>query len=143
MRSTAERIRHALLFEVIGLVLLIGGGWVLSGISPSALGVVGVGSSIVATIWNYVFNLGFDRAMLRWRGTTRKTIPLRVAHALLFEAGLLIALLPGIAWYLNLTLWQAFVFDIGIAVFYIIYAFVFNWAYDHLRARFFETESSV
>ena len=121
LRRPADRVRHALLFELIGLVFLIGGGWLLTGHDAAALGVVGVVSSIVATIWNYVFNLGFDRAMLRWRGTTSKTHALRGLHAVLFEAGLLVMLLPFVAWTLGLSWWEALIFDLGVAAFYVAY----------------------
>lgn len=132
MRTTIDRIRHAILFELIGLVLLIGGGAILTGFDAHALGVIGVVSSLVATAWNYVYNLMFDRAMLRLRGSTLKTHPIRALHALLFEGGLLVLLLPFVAWMLGVSLWQAFLFDLGIAVFYIVYGYAYNWAYDRV-----------
>ncbi|MDT8314969.1 PACE efflux transporter, partial [Roseomonas mucosa] len=95
-------------------------------------GVIGVGSVFAAALWNYLYNLGFDRAMLALRGRVEKTLPLRVLHAILFEAGLLVALLPAIAWYLGISLVEAFVMDIAIAGFYVAYAFVFNLAYDRI-----------
>lgn len=130
MRSTRDRIRHALLFEAFGLALVIPLGTVLFGLHASEMGVIGVGSALAAMAWNYVYNLGFDRAMQRRLGHTRKSVPLRVAHAVLFEAGLLTILLPPIAWYLGIGLAQAFVMDLAIAAFYVAYAFVFNLAYD-------------
>ena len=130
MRTTLDRIRHAILFELVGLVLMIGGGSILTGFDAHSLGVIGVVSSLVATAWNYVYNLGFDRAMLRLRGSTLKTHPIRALHALLFEGGLLVLLLPFVAWMLGVSLWQAFLFDLAIAVFYIVYGYAYNWAYD-------------
>ncbi|MFC7553459.1 PACE efflux transporter [Pseudoroseomonas wenyumeiae] len=96
------------------------------------MGVIGFGSALAATAWNYVYNLGFDHAMQRLAGHTRKSLGLRVAHALLFEAGLLMVLLPPIAWYLGIGLYEAFVMDLAIAAFYVVYAFVFNLAYDRV-----------
>ena len=110
MRTTLDRIRHAIVFELVGLVLMIGGGSILTGFDAHSLGVIGVVSSLVATAWNYVYNLGFDRAMLRLRGSVLKTHPLRALHALLFEGGLLVLLLPFVAWMLGVSLWQAFLF---------------------------------
>jgi uncharacterized membrane protein len=57
---------------------------------------------------------------------------MRVAHAVLFEGGLLVALMPLIAWYLGVSLLQAFMMDVSFALFYLVYAFVFNWAYDRI-----------
>jgi uncharacterized membrane protein len=98
----------------------------------SDIGVVAVVGATIATCWNYVYNLGFDHAMLRLLGGVRKTVPIRVFHAMLFETGLLIVLLPFIAWYLGVSLTHAFQMDISFSIFYVIYAFVFNWAYDVL-----------
>ncbi|MCR0985685.1 PACE efflux transporter [Roseomonas populi] len=132
MRTTRDRIRHAILFELIGLALIIPLGGLVFGLGAETMGVIGVGSAVAATAWNYAYNLGFDRAMQRWAGHTRKSLGLRIAHAVLFEAGLLVILLPPIAWYLGVTLVQAFVMDLAIAAFYVAYAFAFNLAYDRV-----------
>jgi uncharacterized membrane protein len=132
MRSVPDRIRHTVMFEVIGLALVIPGGAMLFNLPATHMGVIGVGSATVATLWNFVFNLGFDHAMLRMIGHTRKTLALRVLHALLFEGGLLVLLLPPMAWYLGMGLWQTFVMDLAIVVFYVVYAFLFNLAYDRV-----------
>jgi uncharacterized membrane protein len=130
MRTTRDRIRHALMFEAIGLALIIPLGIWLFGLKLEQMGLIAIGSATAATVWNYLYNLGFDHAMQRLRGHTRKGLVLRIAHAILFEAGLLVILLPPIAWYLGISLMQAFVMDIAIAAFYVAYAFVFNLAYD-------------
>jgi uncharacterized membrane protein len=132
MRTVSDRIRHALCFEAIGLAIMIPLGTWLFGLHLSEMGLIGIGSATAATVWNYFYNLGFDHAMQRLRGHTRKGLWLRVAHAILFEAGLLVILLPPIAWYLGIGLMQAFVMDISIAAFYVAYAFLFNLAYDRV-----------
>jgi len=132
MRSTRDRIRHAILFELIGLALITPLGTVLFGLHTSEMGVISVGSALAATAWNYVYNLGFDHAMQRLVGHTRKSLLLRVAHAVLFEAGLLLILLPPVAWYRGIGLAQAFIMVLAIAAFYVAYAFVFNLAYDRI-----------
>ncbi|MCZ8180420.1 MAG: PACE efflux transporter [Rhizobium sp.] len=132
MRTVADRIRHAISFEVIGLALIIPlGSWAFS-IPATDIGIVGVVSATLATAWNYLYNLGFDHMLRHFTGTTLKSLPMRVIHAILFEVGLLIVLMPFIAWYLGISLWQAFVMDVAFALFYLVYAFVFNWAYDRL-----------
>ena len=40
--------------------------------------------------------------------------------------------MPFIAWYLSISLMEAFLIDVSFALFYLIYAFVFNWVYDVL-----------
>lgn len=130
MRQTKDRIRHALLFEVIALMLSIPLGNMIYGIEPVHFGVVAIVSSGIAMVWNYLFNLGFDHALLRMRGTPAKTPVLRIVHALMFEAVLLCLLAPLIAWYLQIPLGRAIVMDLSLSAFYAAYALAFNWAYD-------------
>lgn len=132
MRSPLDRLRHALSFEILGLALLTPLGAFLFGVPIKDMGVVALVGATLATLWNYLYNWGFDHALLKLRGSTLKTLRLRVVHAVLFEAGLLAALLPFIAWYLGIGLWAAFILDIGVAGFYLVYAFAFNWGYDRL-----------
>ena len=132
MRSIADRVRHALAFEIIGLVIFIPlFSWLLQK-NVSEMGVLGVVSAFTATCWNFIYNWGFDLAMLRWAGTLHKTVAVRVLHSVLFEAGLIVLLIPFIAWYLGISLWAALLMDIAIVVFYLVYAFFFNIAYDRL-----------
>ena len=130
MRTRKDRIRHALGFEVIGLLIFAPLASLVFGFELQLMGVMALIGSIVATIWNYFYNVLFDRAMLKLRGTVQKTVSIRVLHAVLFEGGLLLLFLPAIAWYLNISLWDAFKMDIAMATFYLIYAFIYNWIYD-------------
>lgn len=132
MRTIKDRIRHALSFEIIGLLIIIPLGAVVFSMPAEDIGVVGVVSATIATAWNYIYNLGFDHAMQRRMGTTQKTTLIRVAHAVMFELGLLIVLMPFIAWYLGISIMHALVMDISFALFYVVYAFIFNWSYDRL-----------
>lgn len=129
MRSRFDRIRHAIMFEVIGLILVVG---VLSqfGFNMGHVGMMGVVFSLVATGWNYVYNILFDKYMLRKTGSTVKSTLNRVVHSLGFEGGLLILTIPAMAWFLNISLLDAFILDIGLVIFYLIYAYLYNLAYD-------------
>ena len=130
MRGTGDRIRQALLFEGIGLALAMPFFALVLGHPMLELGTLAIIASLTATVWNYVYNLIFDRALLRFTGGTRKTPGLRVIHAVLFESALLLALLPVAAWVLDVGLWEAFVADIGFSAFYLVWAFIFTWGYD-------------
>lgn len=132
MRTTSDRIRHAISFEAIGILLATPLAAFAFHLPGGDSAVIVVASATVAMLWNYVYNLGFDHVMAAWRGSTEKTTSIRVIHAIVFELGLLTLMLPAIAWYLNISLWQALVMDIALAVFYMVYAFVFNWAYDRV-----------
>lgn len=130
MRTTKDRIRHTLGFEIIGLIMFVPlVSWIF-GFDIHAIGLIAIVGSIIATGWNYFYNLLFDRFMLKLCGTVHKTVPIRVLHALLFEGGLLLFFLPMVAWYLGISLWDAFMLDIAMTIFYVVYAFVYNWIYD-------------
>ncbi|WP_201528256.1 MULTISPECIES: PACE efflux transporter [Psychrobacter] len=130
MRTTKDRIRHTLGFEIIGLLIFAPlASWVF-GFDLQLMGGMAVVGSIIATVWNYFYNLLFDHAMLKLRGDVHKTVLIRVFHAFLFEGGLLLLFLPMIAWYLGITMWEAFMMDIAMATFYLVYAFVYNIIYD-------------
>lgn len=130
MRSTANRILHALVFEAAGLALTTPLGAFVLGKPLHEVGVVTVFATVVATVWTYFYNLIFDHTLLRLRGTPEKTGALRILHAGLFEAGLLLAVVPFFAWYLGIGLIEALILDIGFAGFYLVYALVFNWIWE-------------
>ena len=132
MRSPLDRLRHALSFEIIALLIVVPLGAVVFDKPLHDIGIVGVVSATLATVWNFAYNTIFDIALHRMTGSTLKSLRARILHAVTFEVGLLIVLLPFIAWYLGVTLWQALVMDLACAAFYVVYAFVFNLAYDRL-----------
>lgn len=41
-------------------------------------------------------------------------------------------LIPPIAWYLGMSLWDTLIMDVSIIVFYLVYAFLYNLAYDRV-----------
>ena len=60
----------------------------------------------------------------------KRPVWLRMFHAIFFETCLIILTIPMVAWWLDMTLLEAFITDIGFTLFFLIYAFIFNWAYD-------------
>jgi len=141
MRSTRDRIRHTLGFELIGLIIFIPLASSVFGYELQLMGIMVLVASVIATLWNFAYNLAFDRAMLRLFNDTRKSVSIRVVHALLFEVGLIAILLPAIVWYLGVSYWEAFTMDIGMAIFYLVYAFIYNAGYDKIFP--IHTDSSI
>ena len=132
-KTLAERVGHALAFEVIALLICAPlFGW-LMGTSVVAMGALTLAISLIAMGWNVVYNVLFDR--LQRRIGFAKTLAVRLAHAALFEIGLIIAAVPLAAVWLGISLWDAFVLDLGLLLFFLPYTMVFNWAYDRLRER--------
>ncbi|OOF77513.1 hypothetical protein BKG96_08260 [Rodentibacter caecimuris] len=129
-----ERFLHSVLFE-IGAVAVSTIAVLL--VSPekgsTALG-VGILISLVAMVWNLIFNSIFDKIFTAPRET--RGLGTRIFHTVMFEGGLLVATIPMIAYFLQLTLWQALIADIGLTILIMVYALIFNWIYDHIRLKF-------
>ncbi len=70
------------------------------------------------------FNTLFDRFERR-AGLTR-TLGMRIAHAVIFELGLVAMVVPVAAWWLNVSLVEALLLDLGIVLFFLPYTFCFK-----------------
>ena len=135
-KSLTERIFQAVGFELLAVLIctpLLS--WIMD--KPMAdMGLVTIGIGLLALIWNVVFNGLFDRALKRLSIAHNAWV--RVVHALLFEGGLIVMGVPLIAWWLSVSLWQAFLLDIGVLLFFLPYTYVYHWGYDVVRARFMQ-----
>lgn len=131
MQGIKRKVVYIGLFELIAIaVTTVGFAW-FSGQGAERAGVVAVLTSAVAVAWNLAYNTAFEK----WesRQTVRgRSFKRRMAHALGFEGGLTVILVPLLAWLLQVSLWQALVLDFGLIVFFLAYAFVFNLAFDHV-----------
>jgi uncharacterized membrane protein len=131
MSPLNRRILQAVLYEVFAIAFV---GPVLSFAfdepQTSALGLAVVLSTIALT-WNYVFNWIFEkwesRQVVRGRSFAR-----RLAHGAGFEGGLAVILVPVMALWLDISLAAAFVANLGLLVFFFLYAIVFTWAFDRV-----------
>jgi uncharacterized membrane protein len=93
--------------------------------------VAAIAASAIAVVWNLVYNTLFER----WEASQAKrgrSLLRRVVHAIGFEGGLVVTLVPLFAWWLDISLWQAFVLDLGLIVFFLVYTFVFNLLFDRV-----------
>jgi uncharacterized membrane protein len=132
-KSIKERFFHALCFELLAIAICAPlGAWLL-GYSLAHMGLLTLMISLIAMLWNMLFNALFDQ-LQRQLGFHR-TVTVRALHAVGFEIGLVLAVVPLAAWWLGISLWQAFLLDIGIVLFFLPYTFVYNLAYDNLRVR--------
>lgn len=131
-RTFAERILHAVGFEVIAIAICAPlAAWIMD--KPLfQMGALAIMLSTVAMVWNIIYNAGFDKIIPMGQ---KRRLPLRVAHALGFEGGFILIGLPLAAWMLDISLLQAFMVEIGFFLFFLPYTVIYNWAYDTLRAR--------
>lgn len=131
MRTSSDRLRHTLLFELFGLALCTPlASWILDK-SLVQIGALSIALSLIAMCVNYNYNLIFDMVLVRMgRPVNKRPVWLRMFHSILFETCLIIISIPLVAWWLDMTLLVAFITDIGFTLFFLIYAFIFNWTYD-------------
>jgi len=140
-KSTAERIFHAVLFELLGnVVIAIFISTVLK-VSLLQSGKLSVISAITATIWNYIFNKIFDAIQRRFAFERNFTV--RILHAVIFEIVLVLSLTPVAMFLLDLSLAKAFMIEIGLIFVFLPYTLVFNWTYDYIRWRFVANKASA
>ena len=140
-RSLGERIGHALVFELLALLICAPAlAWLL-GKPLLQLGLLTLMFSLVAMLWNMLFNWLFDRAQERLG--FRRDLRVRLCHAALFEAGLIVVLVPLAAWWLAIGLLEALLFDIGLILFFLPYTVAFNWSWDALRERWLRRQAGA
>lgn len=132
-RSVVERVFHALVFEAIAITLTAGFLILVMEQPLSHAGGLAIAISTLAMAWNMLFNALFDRAQERMG--FQRTFGVRAVHASLFEIGLTIVVVPLAAWWLQISLLEALILDIGLLAFFLFYTFVYNLCYDLLRAR--------
>lgn len=134
LRSVCDRVRQVVLFEIGGLLLITPPfAWASGAALTDSVAMLAV-LALIAAIWNGAYNTAFDRieGSLSGRPADRRPLAMRVAHALGFEGGLLLMTLPVIVVWTGMGWRAALLADIGLALSYVAYAFVFNLAYDRL-----------
>lgn len=129
--NNKERIFHAVLFEVIALVIIIPVSSIITGKQSSELAVVGIGLSLFTVVWNYFYNMGFDNVFGEERAV--RALKLRIAHTAGFEGGLIFITVPTVAWFLDISILNALLLEAGFLVFFFFYATGFNWLYDRYQ----------
>ncbi|KVC96710.1 hypothetical protein BGV67_04670 [Burkholderia ubonensis] len=131
MQGLPRKITQAILYEAIAIACispaiaaLFGEGLVYSGALSATM-------SAIALLWNMVYNTLFER----WEATRvqrTRTLGRRIIHACGFEGGLIFILVPVVAWWLDISWFDAFLVDLGLFAFFFCYAFVFQWAFDRV-----------
>ena len=131
MQGLKRKIVYVALFEGIAILCATFGLAQLSGNQYGHSSVLAVATSVVAVVWNFLYNYLFEwwetRQSVRGRSLKR-----RIAYTLGFEAGLIALLVPLIAWWFGITLWKALWIDLTLVIFFVCYTFVFSWAFDRI-----------
>ena len=134
LRSPLDRVRQVVLFEIGGLLLITPPFVWASGMpAMNSLGLLAL-IALIAAGWNAVYNTSFDWIEGRLTGRTadRRPYRMRLLHASGFEGGLILLSLPIVIAWTGMGWIDALMADIGLALAYVLYAFVFNLGYDRV-----------
>ncbi|OZI30616.1 hypothetical protein CAL29_21685 [Bordetella genomosp. 10] len=131
MQGIKRRIVYVAIYEAIAIAVTTLGLSVFSDKSAAHASIAAVASTTVAIVWNLVFNYLFERWEAR-QTTKGRSLRRRVAHAIGFEGGLVVVLVPLFAWWMGISLLSAFVLDLGLIVFFLLYTFVYNLCFDKI-----------
>jgi uncharacterized membrane protein len=129
MQGASRKVVQAVCYEA-GALLFVAPALALAfdqGMGHSAL--LSVVISVIALGWNVLFNECFE-ALERRRGWRERTAARRLLHAIGFEGGLTAMLSPVMAYGLGVSLGTAFVANLGLFVFFFVYAYGFQWLFD-------------
>jgi uncharacterized membrane protein len=131
MLPRTRRVVQALLYEAIAVVLVVP---VLSLYFNEPMGStlgLAVLMSTIALVWSYVFNGWFERWEVR-QPVKGRSLARRLMHGLGFEGGLVVLLVPLMAYWLQTSLLAAFIADLGVLAFFFVYGVGFTWAFDRV-----------
>lgn len=131
MQGPRRKLFHATLYELIAILIVTVALAPLSAHGAGHASVLALLTSGIALSWNMAFNTLFE-AWERRQTHRARTVRRRMAHALGFELGLLVLTVPVIAWWLDMSWWQALVTDLGLMLFFLGYTFGFNWLFDRV-----------
>tara|TARA_R110000850_G_scaffold73647_8_gene161579 strand:+ start:938 stop:1363 length:426 start_codon:yes stop_codon:yes gene_type:complete len=122
---------HAFLYEFLALVLTIVGVLLFTRHDVGAVFGSMLAISLVALVYNFYFNILFDRWFPGPRA--QRGLRVRVLYAFLFDVCLLSLTTPMVALILDVSLLEALLLDIWVTLFVMVYTFAFNAAYDAVR----------
>lgn len=129
MQGAKRKITQAILYEFVALFCIAPVITLVyqEGLAHSAA--LSLMISLIAMAWNMGFNTLFE-AWERRQQSRRRTVWRRVAHAIGFEGGLTILLLPLISLWLKISWLAALGTNLGLFVFFFFYAYAFQWGFD-------------
>jgi uncharacterized membrane protein len=131
VQGVKRRFVYITSFELLAIALSSTLLKLLSDSPATYAGAAAVGASAIALGWNLVYNTLFERWESRQARKGRGFLR-RAAHALGFEAGLVVMLVPLFAWVLGVTLQRALALNLAMILFFLAYTFFFNLVFDRL-----------
>lgn len=131
MQGTKRRVVHAISYELILLGMFAPATALIFHKNLMESAALGISLSVLALVWNMVYNYGFEHWERRM-GYHKRALKQRIMHAVGFEGGFMVITVPIIAWFLQLSLWQTILIDIGFTIMVMMYTFIFQLVFDKL-----------
>lgn len=131
LNQSARRLVYVFSFEIIAvfcstlLMMLIGGG------TGGAALPLAASISLIALVWNYIFNTVFEFCERKWR-VAERTLLVRAIHAVGFQSGFIFIVIPLLMAWFKISLYEAFMMEAALLVFFLFYTFVFTFIFDKL-----------
>ena len=135
MLISRRRLIHAISYEVILLVIIAIALSFIFSMPLEVTGILGVIMAVISVIWNMIFNHYFEKVEHKYQW--KRTILVRILHAVGFEGGLMLATIPIIAYMMKMSFIDALILDFGLTMCILVYTFIFQWCYDMVEERFF------
>jgi uncharacterized membrane protein len=131
LQGIKRKMVYVGLYETIAFVCGTLGFISASSADLGTAGTLSVFVSVYAVVWNFTYNALFER----WEaGRTMhgRSALLRLTHAIGFELGFLVVLLPIVAWWLDISHARSFAINLGLNLFFFFYTMGFTWAFDRV-----------
>jgi uncharacterized membrane protein len=131
LQGTKRKITYVASYEAFAFLFGTLGFFSFSDSTLERAGALAIFASIFAVSWNFAYNAMFERweskRLVRGRNLGR-----RVLHAVGFELGFLVVLLPAAAWWLEISYLRSFTLNLGLNIFFFVYTFAFTWCFDRV-----------
>jgi uncharacterized membrane protein len=131
MTPTRRKIFYAISFETLGTLVASGYLLLVSEASPTSSLALSVLTATIALCWSFAFNSLFE-AWEALQAVKGRSLRHRTVHALLFEGGLVLICIPVMAWWLQVGLLAAAMFEAGLIVLFIACTYLFTLGFDRI-----------
>ena len=142
LKPRPRKLVYAITFEILAILLSTVLLAILSQSQSHNSLPVAIAVSVIALIWNYIFNSFFELIESKLR-IKKRTVMVRLTHAISFELGLFFFTVPLYMWWYNVSFIKAISMEVTILVFFFIYTYLFTLIFDKLCPRVYSTENKV
>ncbi|UDN37662.1 PACE efflux transporter [Proteus vulgaris] len=142
LKPRPRKLVYAITFETLAILLSTVLLAILSQSQSHNSLPVAIAVSVIALIWNYIFNSFFELIESKLR-IKKRTVMVRLTHAISFELGLFFFTIPLYMWWYNVGFIKAISMEITILMFFFIYTYLFTLIFDKLCPRIYSAKNKA